>query len=37
LGYEFETGRWTLTPGTFVDFVDGEETYVYGLCIGRGF
>jgi hypothetical protein len=37
LGYEFEVGRWAITPGANVDFVDGEETYVYGLYIGRGF
>lgn len=37
LGYEFEIGRWALTPGASVDFVDGDEAYVYGLYIGRGF
>lgn len=37
VGYEFEVGRWALTPGASVDFVDGDEAYVYGLYIGRGF
>lgn len=37
LGYELEVGRWALTPGASVDFVGGDEAYVYGLYIGRGF
>ena len=37
LGYGFDIGRWALTPGVSVDFVDGDQAYIYGLYIGRGF
>lgn len=37
LGYQFDIGRWAITPGASVDFVDGDEVYIYGLYIGRGF
>jgi hypothetical protein len=37
MGYEFELGRWGLTPAFNVDFVDGEQTYVYGFYVGKGF
>lgn len=37
VAYEFEIGRWSITPEFNVDFVDGEESYVYGLSFGRGF
>ncbi len=37
LGYQFDLGRWAITPGANVDFVDGDQVYVYGLYIGRGF
>lgn len=37
LGYEFDVGRWSLTPAFNLDFVDGEQTYVYGLYVGKGF
>jgi len=37
LGYDFEVGRWSLTPAFNLDFVDGEHTYVYGAYVGRGF
>lgn len=37
LGYEFDVGRWSLTPAFNVDFVDSEETYVYGIYVGKGF
>jgi hypothetical protein len=35
--YDFEVGSWSLTPAFNVDFVDGEQTYVYGLYVGKGF
>jgi hypothetical protein len=37
VAYEFEIGRWSITPEFNVDFVDGEESYVYGLSFGWGF
>jgi hypothetical protein len=37
VAYEFEIGRWSITPEFNVDFVDGEEAYVYGLSFGWGF
>lgn len=37
LAYEFEVGRWSLTPAFNLDFVDGEQTYVYGIYVGKGF
>lgn len=37
LMYDFEVGGWTIAPAVNVDFVDSEETYVYGVNIGRGF
>ena len=37
VAYEFEIGRWSITPQFNVDFVDGEEAYVYGLSFGWGF
>jgi hypothetical protein len=36
--YEFMLNeRWMLTPEIAVDFVDGEEAFVYGLVLGYGF
>ncbi len=37
LAYEFEVGEWTIAPTLNVDFVDGEESSVFGLSIGHGF
>jgi len=36
--YEFEIAeRWSLTPEFNVDFVDGDEVFVYGFSFGYGF
>jgi hypothetical protein len=35
--YDFEVGRYTISPAVNVDFVDEEEVWVYGLNFGRGF
>ena len=37
ISYEFEFEPWTLAPGVDVDFVDGDESWVFGLTIGRKF
>ena len=38
VGYEFELSkRWIWMPEFNVDFVDGQEAYVFGLAIGYGF
>jgi len=38
VGYDFEVGSgWVLTPKVSVDWVDRDETIVYGLNIGRRF
>jgi hypothetical protein len=37
VAYEFEIGRWSITPEFNVDFVEGEEALVYGLSFGYGF
>lgn len=37
VAYEFEIGRWLISPEFNVDFVDGEKSYVYGLSFGWGF
>lgn len=37
LAYEFENGRWSLTPEFNIGIVDGEEIFVYGVSFGRGF
>ena len=37
VGYEFEIGRWSITPEFNMDFVDGEESIVYGISFGYGF
>ena len=37
VAYEFEIGRWSITPAFNVDFVEGEEVLVYGLSFGYGF
>ena len=36
--YEFEFAeRWSLTPEFNVDFVDGDEVFVYGFSFGYEF
>ena len=36
--YEFEIAeRWSITPEFNVDFVDGDEVFVYGFSFGYGF
>ena len=35
--YDFEVGSWSLTPALNVDFVDGDQTWVYGIYVGKGF
>jgi len=36
-GYGFKTGGWMFTPQVNVDFVDGEDVWVFGVGIGKGF
>jgi len=35
--YEFEVGKFTLSPEIAVDFVKDAQTLVFGFSIGRGF
>ena len=35
--YHFEVGKWTIAPALNLDIVDGDELWVYGVNIGRGF
>ena len=35
--YAFEAGRWEIAPGLDIDFVDGDQVFVVGVSIGRGF
>ena len=35
--YDFEVGRFTISPVLEFDLVDGEEIPVYGVSIGKGF
>jgi hypothetical protein len=38
VGYEFELSeQWVMIPEFNVDFVDGEESYAYGISFGVGF
>ncbi|MDH3744352.1 MAG: hypothetical protein OES47_04535 [Acidobacteriota bacterium] len=37
LEYEFEVGGISVAPAVNLDFVDDEETLVYGLSVGKGF
>jgi hypothetical protein len=38
VAYEFELSeRWAVIPEVNVDFVDGEEAFVFGLSFGFGF
>ncbi len=38
VGYEFELSeRWIIMPEFSVDFVDGEESLVFGFVLGYGF
>ncbi len=35
---QLEIGEsWTINPEFNVDFVDGEEKFVYGVSFGKGF
>jgi hypothetical protein len=36
-GYGFKTGGWMITPQLNVDFVDGEDVWVFGVGFGKGF
>ena len=36
-GYGIKTGGWMVTPQLNVDFVDGEDVWVLGVGIGKGF
>jgi hypothetical protein len=36
-GYGFKTGGWMITPQVNVDFVDGEDVWVFGVGFGKGF
>lgn len=35
--YSFEVGEWELSPQLNLDIVDGEESWVIGVVIGKGF
>jgi len=35
--YAFERGSWEMSPQFAVDFVDGEEVYIFGVVFGKGF
>lgn len=35
--YGFEVGTWEIAPQLDVDFVDGEEVFVFGVTFGKGF
>ena len=37
VAYEFEIGRWSITPEFNVDFVDDEESTAFGISFGYGF
>jgi len=38
IAYEIEFGeKWTISPELNVDFVDGEEKFVYGVSVGLKF
>lgn len=38
VGYEFELSeKWVMFPEFNVDFVDGEESFAYGISLGFGF
>jgi len=38
IGYEFETGRWSITPEINYDFIEeGENALVFGVSFGWGF
>ena len=36
-GYEMEFNGLTLAPTVSLDLVDGEESLVYGVSLGKGF
>ena len=35
--YAFEVGRWEVSPQLDIDFVDGDQVFVLGVTIGKGF
>jgi len=37
VAYEFEFGRWSITPEFDIDFIDGDEALVFGVSFGWGF
>ena len=37
VGYSFDVGEAIVTPNFYVDIVDGEQVYVIGVALGRGF
>ena len=38
IAYEYEVGRWSITPELNVDFIEGgHHVLVYGVSIGCGF
>jgi hypothetical protein len=38
VGYEFSlSDRWMMMPELAIDFVDGDESLVFGLVFGFGF
>ncbi len=37
VGYSFDVGEATVTPNFYIDIVDGEQVYVLGVALGRGF
>lgn len=37
VGYSFDVGAATVTPNFYIDVVDGEQVYVLGIALGRGF
>ena len=35
--YGFEAGDWEISPQIDVDFVDGDQAFVFGIVFGKGF
>ena len=35
--YAFEVNSWEVSPQAAVDFVDGDEVFILGVVIGKGF
>jgi len=36
-GYDIDLGNISLTPTVNLDFVEGEESLVFGISLGKGF